>query len=151
MTWETEAMVVAVAATTVAAWVMNGRRPQLNRPPFSPGRRSSAPGVADARGRVCLLSPEQTRGGAGAGHPVDSTATAGTRLLHRDRGTSSSRRAIIIDAPVASPVRSREYRRQAFPGQRGSRDQPAAQMPVCSGWRQGSPKPGLAPDTRTIL
>src|SRR5262244_4575490 len=98
MTWETEAMVVAVAATTVAAWVMNGRRPQLNRPPFSPGRRSSAPGVADARGRVCLLSPEQTRGGAGAGHPVDSTATAGTRLLHRDRGTSSSRRAIIIDA-----------------------------------------------------
>src|SRR5262245_9883918 len=129
MPWRTEAMVVAVAATTVAAWVMNRRRPELNRPPFSPERSSGSPGDTDARGRVGLLSSEQIRGEGGAGHPVDSPATAGTRLLHHDRGTSSSRRAIIIDAAVASPVRSREYRRRAFPGQRGSRDQTAPRCP----------------------
>src|SRR5215510_9273737 len=100
MTWGTEAMVVAVAAATVAAWVMNRRRPELNRPPISPGRGSRSPRDADVRGRVCLLSREQTRGGAGAGHPVDSTATAGTRLLHRDHGTSSSGGRSLSTPPV---------------------------------------------------
>src|SRR5262245_5124735 len=88
-------------AATVPAWVMDRRRPELNSASPSPGGGSRVRRDADGRGRVSLLSGEQTRGGAGPGHPVDSPATAGTRLLHRDRGTSSSRRAVIVDAPVA--------------------------------------------------